>query len=244
MLKNKCKIISILLMLIMVVQNIIPSIGYAERRYEQQKSLVLLNVVKAWDSPNQLNWEYHAPIKSTNEYQLYEATIWSDHVSLYKFDENFGNDELTPAYRESFLVKAFPIDGEVGSEEASKSLSNAFMSFFDIIVDNSPSIHYGIKYTGHGSGPGNMFANSIQGGDTQQLLSYMKNRLGRKIDFYDMGTNCNQASVAILNTLYPYFEYVIASELAVGGYKMDQENHGRYKEAYDFYQYPSIFCYK
>ena len=215
---------------------------YAETRQETNK-LTLLNVVKTWTSVDdeECTWERHVPIKKAPGYEVYEAAIWDNSVRLYKFDKNFDAFKLNRDYREKFLVAKYDIPGGRDSEDASKYIAQAFKDIFRIMVENSPAKYYGIKMTGHGSGPGYMFSNEISPEDTQDLMKYITNLLGRKIDFYDMSTNCQQGTVEMMNEFYPYFNYILASELNAGGYSNDYGKDENFLDTFDFQQYPTIF---
>lgn len=208
---------------------------------DSMNELILLNVVKTWTSIEDSSWERHANIKAAPGYQLYEAAIWNDSVRLYKFDSSYDSAKVNKDYREKFLVASYPIPGGRDSESASYYIGEAFKNIFSIMVKNSPAKHYGIKCTGHGSGPGYMFTSMIKPKDVQSFMTYATELLGRKIDFYDMSSNCNQGTVSMMNAFYPYFDYILASELSVGGYSQDNSNITKFMEVFDFNNYPSIF---
>ncbi|WXR62708.1 hypothetical protein WG909_05560 [Peptostreptococcaceae bacterium AGR-M142] len=236
--KNFVRLIIMLTMIFSISSNLC-NLSFAT---DYDRELTLLNVVKTWHGEDETSWERHIGIKETNNYVVYEAAIWDDYVCLYKFGTEFDSFELDGQdYRDQFLISRYEISGGRDSFEGSKDIAEAFKDIFRIMIEESPAKHYGIKCTGHGSGEGYMFTSTMKPDDVQEFLTYAKDLLGRNIDFYDMSTNCNQGSVGMMNAFYPYFDYVLASELTVGGYKIDEEYKKDFMNVMDFYRYPDIF---
>lgn len=231
-----------LIIMLTVIFSISSSLCNLSFATDYDKELTLLNVVKTWHGEDETSWERHISIKETNNYVVYEAAIWDDYVCLYKFGTEFDSFKLDGQdYRDQFLVSRYEISGGRDSVEGSKDIAEAFKDIFRIMIEESPAKHYGIKCTGHGSGEGYMFTSTMKPNDVQEFLTYAKDLLGRNIDFYDMSTNCNQGSVGMMNAFYPYFDYVLASELPVGGYGIDEEHKKDFINVFDFYKYPEIF---
>jgi len=132
-------------------------------------------------------------------------------------------------YRESYRILKVDIPEGIEPAERSHIISQAFMEVFAVMINDTPSQHYGIRYSGHGSVDGSLFEGEINPTDAHWFLESAISRLGRKIDFLDLGSNCSEGRMVVLSNFYPYFDYIMASDLLVGGYILDPEE--------DFFDY-------
>lgn len=214
------------------------------------KYFSVLRVVTAWVPFDSLSWEQSAHIKTTNNFQWFEATIYPSApsaVHLYKFDNTFDPDKVFHLsrqdwvnYRESYRLMKVDIPEGLGAEEKSHLLREAFQQFFATMVKDTPSQHYGIRYSGHGSGSGGLFENQINPTDAQWLFEYVTSLIGKKIDFLDLGGNCSEGNTAVVSNFYPYFDYILASDLLIGGFNFDDWTIEKYNQTDPDYQYPLI----
>ena len=224
---------------------------------------VILRVVKvndAWMEFEEVHggWPAAVETRETEHLKFYEAAIWADDnsVNLYAFDDSFDSSyqyyfdfeanelkerpvEERVAHREQFLVKKFdqiPADGEA----ASSYLAAAFEEFFTIIQQRHPSSGLGLVYSGHGSGSGGLFANSIYPRDARELFIGATGKLDRKLDWFDLGGPCNEGQFEALMNFAPFFRYIVASDLPNGGYSFDEWDSEKFKETKADYLYPEL----
>lgn len=206
----------------------------------------------AWEAYDSNSWEMDGLIPDLDRYQDYDATIYDTTVHLYKFSKDFnpllsywsfGGEEWVK-YRESFCVAKFslpnPADGYVDDAVKSHILMEGFQGFFKYIVDHTPSMVYGIKYIGHGGAANGTFFAILEAEDTQELFQYWNGLIGRKLDFMDMHTACNESSLYNLAAHAKFFDYVMVSDLSVGGYPFDDWTYEHYIETSNTEQYPYI----
>jgi len=221
-------------------------------------------VPESWAFYNDSFWERSASIKETEAFQWFEATIWDTKnpiydgediieyadmsaVHLYKFDHSFDPHQwsfISPQdwidYRESYRLLKVDIPKGLTREERSRHLREAFTMAFHTMVRDTPSQHYGIVVSGHGSNQGALFEDQINPNDAQRLFEDMTALIGKKIDFLDMGTVCSQGDIGFPSVWHPYFDYYIASDLDAGGFTMDEWNYEKHLETNLDYQYPLI----
>lgn len=197
-----------------------------------QEYCTLMVVRAAWDAYDSNSWECDGLISDLDRYQDYDATIWGDTaIHLYKFTKDFnplldywifGGEEWVK-YRESYCVATFSMshlaDGYTFEDRQiwSHTLMEGFKLFFKYIVDHTPSTVYGVKYIGHGGTADRTFLSIMNAEDTQELFQYWNNLIGRKLDFFDMHTTCEESSLYNLSAYAKYFDYVMVSDLSVGG---------------------------
>lgn len=219
-----------------------------------QKFISVLRVVyvpESWTSFDGSSWEGAALIKETEVFQWFEATIWDNDVSavhLYKFDQTFDrfqwgilSSQDWIDYRESYCLLKVDIPEDLTPDEKSRYLREAFVMVFQTMVMDTPSQHYGIVYSGHGSPQGGLYGGQINPTDAQRLFEDMRALIGKKLDFLDAGSNCAQGLLIFPSRWYPYFDYYIASDLNVGGYTFDEEYENKYQEIDRDYQLPLLF---
>ncbi len=183
-------------------------------------------------------WERTLRFKENDSIQIFELAIWANGVagnpnrmSLYRFDRNFdpgqarfanGGSEWV-AYRESFNIlnadlPSFCINATGPAYfECSGYRREALEAMFKKIVEIEPASHYGIMYLGHGSAVG-LFADVLSAQDSARFLSYTNERIGKKLDYLDWGTNCDMGTVAVVENEYPYTDYIVTSDLPRGGF--------------------------
>lgn len=219
-----------------------------------QEYCTLMVVRAAWEAYDSNSWERSGLISDLDRYQDYDATIMDTTVHLYKFSKDFnpllaswiyGGEEWVK-YRESFCVAKFSLphsSDEYILEEReiwSHTLMEGFKVFFKYIVDHTPSIVYGVKNVGHGGSANRTFLSIMYEDDTQELFQYWNSLIGRKLDFFDMHTVCAESSLYNLDAYAKFFDYVMVSDLNVGGYTFDNFNLEQYLETDNMQQYPYI----
>lgn len=216
------------------------------------KYLVVMRVVVAdWvtDQYSSVSWEQAAPIKATADFQWFEATIWTERnaVHLYKFDASFNPAAASTmttaqwiAYRESHRVQMFDLPTDVSADQRSRVLRDGFQSFFKTIVTSTPALHYGLRYSGHGSGNGGLFQRLISPADARGFLANVTALIGRPLDFLDLGGNCDEGDAVVMSSFFPYADYIIASDIPIGGYTFDNWTIERFHEVDPDYQLPLI----
>jgi hypothetical protein len=214
---------------------------------ETLKYAVMMRVVTAWDDFTANSWERAFPTKATDIFQLYEATIWPDAVSLYRFDASFDPHQsfhLTPeqwaVYRESYRLMKFDIPAEVDTLQKSQLITNAFIQFFARVFNDTPAEHYSLMYSGHGSGNGGLFENHINPSDARLLFEYIIGLIGKKMDFLDLHTNCSEGNILVVKNFERFFDYIMASDLSVGGYTMDEWSIEKFNETNPEFNYPLL----
>ncbi|WP_026495045.1 hypothetical protein [Butyrivibrio sp. WCD3002] len=183
------------------------------------------------------------PNKDSDVYELYDVVIWSDRISLYKFPGNI-NDAFDEYYEKNVRGKAeFSPDmyakswrefretccldyvmvktSEDNPKRNSSRRLAAYKSFFNIIKARTNSKHIVIKYSGHGMGT--MFCGNLNDKDTVKILKYGTRLFGNKFSVIDYGTNCQSGITSVLNMYKDYTDYMIVSQLDVGGFTFDDD---------------------
>jgi hypothetical protein len=244
--------VSICIILIMALSLSQGSTLGAEKTDSTINYLSVLRVVNHYAPFDTLSWERAAEIKTTDSFQWFEAAIYhfnenetASAVHLYKFDASFDpykwstmTSEEWVNYRESYRLLKVVIPEGLEPEQRSHLITKAFMQVFAVMARDTPAQHYGIRYSGHGSGGGGLFANEISRTDAQWLFESVTSLLGRKIDLLDLGSNCGEGNMNALSNFYPYFDFVIASDLPVCGFIL---NPGlEYNDFDEDNQYPLI----
>ena len=185
---------------------------------------VVLRVVRAWYpfETDRGGWPAAVPMKVDSGFRLFEAAIWPDRnaVHLYAFPKAFDPNTATWTEREEYAiseVEELPVD----SADLSEALRLAFEEFFEIILQRHPLAAFGLSYAGHGTATGALFENSISIKDAHRLMQSWVSSYGGKIEFIDFGGNCVEGQLSTLVNFSPFANYIIASDLNVGGYEMD-----------------------
>lgn len=220
-----------------------------------QEYCTMMVVRAAFAAYDSNSWERDGLISDLDRYQDYDAIIWGDTaIHLYKFTKDFnpllgywlsGGEEWVK-YRESYCVATFSMphlnDGNTLEEREvwSHALMEGFKGAFKYIVDHTPSTVYGVKNVGHGGTADRTFLSIMNAEDTQELFQYWNNLIGRKLDFFDMHTTCEESSLYNLSAYAKYFDYVMVSDLNVGGYQWDNWIYEEYLAVEDMEQYPYI----
>jgi len=213
--------------------------------------LVVFQSDTAWcahpcESPT---WELAAPKPETGSpYLLLEAAIWrqSRKVTLYQFDPEWqkrarssynevcgGKGWGCPAYemfRESkklLSVGPWPISIAEDKDAISAFIADAFAQFFSKVHELAPRASIGLTYNGHGgAADGGLFENSIKAGDAVQLMHRAVEAAGKPFSLLNFGTNCAEGRWNMLAAMYPFADWILASDLKVGGI----ESQGMKKE--------------
>lgn len=237
---NKSKIsISLLLILTLAIFQFQAVSAGPAQVISDLKYLSVLRVETNFADWDQLSWEQAAPIKETETFQWFEATIYEasqgenvpNAIHLYKFDDEFDpmlwftlTSEEWINYRESYVIARVNIPEGLDTEAKSRVLSEAFIQLFSIMVADTPSLHYGLRYAAHGSGTGSLFGGAINPADAQWLLENMNSIIGRRLDFLDMSHNCLESTTPMHGNFYMYFDYIVASDWLMGGYAPNMDH--------------------
>jgi len=100
-------------------------------------------------------------------------------------------------------------------------LSSAFSKVFEKIKEKEPSAeHFGLSYQGHGSvADGSLFEGALNAGDAAKVLkeAISSKPFGTKIGLLNFGGNCNEGKWNMLAALHWSTQWIIASDLKVGG---------------------------
>jgi len=190
---------------------------------------------------NSPSWERAAPKSDQGSpYLLLEVAIWRQTrlVTLYHFDGDWeerlrssfhemcpdGGWGGCPAYatfREEnalLTVGPWPEKADQDKKALSSFLRDAFVQIFAKFHDVAGSAAYtGLTYAGHGSAAdGSLFDGSIDSADTVSLLSKVVKSNG-KFSLLNFGGNCAEGRWNMLATLHPFADWIVASDLNVGG---------------------------
>lgn len=213
---------------------------------------VLRLVIADWvpDQYSTESWERAVTIKATDDFQWYEATLWTgEHSSLhlYRFDETFDPNRFSTlssadwiAYRESYCIYIGSVPPEAAADEKSAYLRDALIQCVRQMVADTPADHYGIRYSGHGTGTGGLMQGQVSPADARLFLADAVTQIGRKLDFIDLGGNCDEGTFRVLANLTPYCDYLVASDLPIGGYTLDDWTEEKWNETDIDYQLPLI----
>lgn len=194
-----------------------------------------------------MSWEFKAPLNSTNNLQWFTAAIYPGYeVHLYKFDQNFRylnayNMSAADwvAHREQYCLAKFSLAPEGMAEVNSRLLADAFLSFLQTMMQDTPAQHYGLFYSGHGSEKA-LFEGQIGQEDSEALLENITESIGRKLDVLDVGTNCTMANSNNLAVFYPYFDYIVATDQNCCLGRLDDYTPEKRLQTWPEYQYGLI----
>lgn len=201
-------------------------------------------------------------LKDTEYYTLYDVVLWDDRINLYKFEgdvEDLNKDfwdymngkytEQPPTdevvneekikYREQYCLLSVKCNNKDDGKKSSAIRRKAYKRFFEIIEERTPSKHVVIKYSGHGGGA--TFCNCMNLSDTKKLLKDGVKIFGQKFAIVDYGTNCMSGMTDVLNMYQEYSDYMIVSQLNVGGWQWDNWDSDKFFEVDEDSQYPNMF---
>lgn len=176
----------------------------------------------AWAGP----WDRRAASRysfpSPSRLHMYFILIYPEETVLYYFPSFISATENVEDYAVARFPNNYPIISNLTSlEEASaksKELAGNVEKLMKLMMDKTPAQNYAIKYTGHGSGRGGLFETGVWRGDARRMLqNLVAYNSGKKLAFYDAGTNCDESSLSMLDDLSPYFDYLLASQFERGG---------------------------
>jgi len=190
------------------------------------------------DAPS---WELAAPKpKKGSPYLLLEAAIWRQFrkVTLYQFDAEWeekarnsyqqlcgGRAWGCAAYenhRESRAVVSvgpWPAELDMDGPRLSAYIKDAFQKVFAELHKKAgdSNAKVGLTYSGHGGdADGSLFAGVV---DPPESISLLKSLVeaGGKFSIFNFGTNCEEARWNMLAAMHPFADWIIASDLNVGG---------------------------
>lgn len=193
-------------------------------------------------------WELAAPKPMPNStYALFEAAIWRQErrVALYQFDPAW-EYKARHAYHEVCLgmgwecyqykvfrenrsllsIGPWPASVDKDYGKLSKYLLNAFDRIFAKIIERAPRAkHFALTYSGHGaSADGALFEGILQKSDSATWLKSVTGTTGR-LAIMNFGGNCAEGRWNMVAHLHPYADWIIASDLKVGGVALNDEEN-------------------
>lgn len=193
-------------------------------------------------------WELAAPKPSAGSpYALLEVAIWRQErrVALYRFDEGWllkakksyyelcqGTGWACPAYRawreDRRLAEVGPWPQALDSDAAglSRFLRDAFVTLADRARQDVPELQQLVlTYGGHGArADGSLFEGSIAREDSAVLMRHLAGISPQgQLSLLNFGTNCEEGRWNMLAALHPFAQWILASDLKVGGFEMTQE---------------------
>lgn len=198
------------------------------------------------------SWELSAPKPAKGSpYLLLEAAIWRQFrkVTLYRFDaewEQIARDSYRklcgfrawgcPAYtnhREAqalLTVGPWPAYLDADAKGLSAWLKDAFAKVFTELHKQagSDNSRIGLTYSGHGGdADGSLFTGVVNSADAAPLLRNLVD-VGGKLSMLNFGTNCQEGRWNMLAAMHPFADWILASDLNVGGLKATE--HGKNPE--------------
>lgn len=203
------------------------------------------------------SWELAAPKPEPDSpYLLLEAAIWrqSRRVTLYRFDPDWENrarasyNELCEGrswgclaydrFRESrslLSVGPWPVEADSDPHLLSAFLRDAFSRVFDEVHKLAgPQAHVGLTYSGHGGlADGSLFAGALKPHDSVAVLQHATsgNRSSGKLSLLNFAGNCLEGRWNMLEAMHPFSDWVLASDLEVGGLAVNASRSSAIVEA-------------
>lgn len=213
-----------------VTANHIPSIANNvqvsfESQLPQESTLVIRTVGTGptWGQEPVPAWQGAAPVKSAAGYKLIDLELGrgSDnqlaYTGLYFFDaleKNMSNDPLKwKSYKSASTVAYADITGS----NKSAALRDTLIAMFSTLFTKENPSRIVLAYSGHG-GPTSFFEGMLSTADAQAVLAHLKKLAGNRPVILDFSTNCNTGYFDFVVNYYRYADYLIASELVVGGF--------------------------
>lgn len=173
-----------------------------------------------------------SPMKDTDCFILYDVIVWNDRINLYKFPndlarneteglKDFGkDDELYYEWRESFCLASYQYSSGARPVDRSEYLRKAFTGIFRTVYELTPSENMIYFYSGHGTlGLAEMTVN-----DTIKTLDSAVEAFGHPFALIDLSTNCSMSNTRTIELYHKYAKYLMASQLDVGGFTLDNWN--------------------
>lgn len=188
-------------------------------------------------------WELAAPKPETGSpYLLLEAAIWRQTrtVALYQFDAAWERRARASAtefckskswgcpgyaeFRESrklLDIGPWPTEADANPDLLSSFLREAFIRIFDELHRLAgPKAHVGLTYSGHGGqADGSLFAHTLLAHDSAVVLRHAANISGSsgRVSLLNFAGNCAEGHWNMLDALHPFADWILASDLEVGG---------------------------
>ena len=185
-------------------------------------------------------WTTAVPTKESAVLKYYEAAIWDEtnSVHLYAFPNDYDphlgafrdvTDADKIAHRERHAIRVHEGLPEEYPER-SAFLRRAFEDFIGLLVERHPQAEHHLMYNGHGGPGGDLFAKQLLYDDADAFLSSWTGQLGKPLGVIDMGGPCNKGGYDDLVNFCKHARYYIASDLANGGYELDEFTGEKYYE--------------
>jgi hypothetical protein len=198
-----------------------PTMVIVESAPTKEKTVVIRTVTTSpsWGQESSPGWHHAAIIKDAPGYSLYDLEIVRDSSNrtigtrLYKFDNTYPSQQGTRAYMASKLLLEYKFDQVNTSPQLRDALKNMMAKIFE----REAATRIVLAYSGHG-GPTSFFEGAMLTADAQNFLQNLKTLAGTRPLILDFSTNCNTGYFDFVASYYKYADYLIASELLVGGY--------------------------
>ena len=188
-----------------------------------------------------------SPIKDTDCFHLYDVVVWNDRISLYKFPNNLTENETEGLqdysldeyleWRESYCLTTYEYSGSGRYIDRSKCLREAFIDIFQKAYELTPSENMIYFYSGHGV----LGICGMSEQDTKTTLDATVEAFGHKFALIDLSTNCSMCDTITISLYRQYSRYLMASQLDVGGYTMDEWDSDLFIQYNYDEQYSSFF---
>lgn len=188
-----------------------------------------------------------SPIKDTDCFHLYDVVVWNDRISLYKFPNNLTENETEGLqdysldeyleWRESYCLTTYEYSGSGRYIDRSKCLREAFIDIFQKAYELTPSENMIYYYSGHGV----LGICGMSEQDTKTTLDATVEAFGHKFALIDLSTNCSMCDTITISLYRQYSRYLMASQLDVGGYTMDEWDSDLFIQYNYDEQYSSFF---
>lgn len=135
--------------------------------------------------------------------------------------------------KELLTVGPWPAELDTQPLKLSQYIQNAFAKVFGeinakVMVDvqkdtGKDNAHIGLTYSGHGGdADGSLFNGVVNSPNAVSLLKSLVDAGGR-FSMFNFGTNCQEGFWAMLAAMHPFADWILASELKVGGLNGGQD---------------------
>jgi hypothetical protein len=184
--------------------------------------VVATSPLPGWGQEPAPGWPRAAPTKVAPGYRLYDVEIARDanarpvalHVFSFPNNPEYWTATEYAALRSSSTLYSATVDGSSAGLLA--RLAEAMESVF--LTQPSPT-RFVIEYSGHGS-PFIFFENTLSMSDGREFVRLVRTKIGKQTLILDFSTNCNVGYFDFAVNFYDLADYLVASELIVGGYSI------------------------
>lgn len=191
----------------------------------QESTLVIRTVGTgpSWGQEPVPAWQGAAPIKNAPGYKLYDLELGRGgdnqiaYSGLYYFDQLEQNSNNDPLKWKNYKLASTLASADVIGTDKSAALRDTLIVMLDKLFAKENPSRIVLAYSGHG-GPTSFFEGMLNTSDAQAFLAHLKKLAGNRPVILDFSTNCNTGFFDFVCNYYLYADYLIASELLVGGF--------------------------